>query len=78
MSVLAEAGPRLAGALLDQGWVDELVLFYAPLLLADNQALPAADGRSPAELTAALRFRLDSYELVGEDLMVVAYPCSPD
>src|SRR3569623_1866812 len=32
----AEAGPRLGGALLEQGWVDELVLYMAPKLLGDG------------------------------------------
>src|SRR3569623_634586 len=31
-----EAGPRLGGALLEQGWVDELVLYMAPKLLGDG------------------------------------------
>ena len=32
-SVLVEAGPRLCGALLDKGLVDELVLYQAPKLM---------------------------------------------
>ena len=31
-----EAGPRLGGALTEQGWVDELVLYMAPKLLGDG------------------------------------------
>lgn len=33
--LLVEAGPTLSGALLEQGLVDELVLYYAPILLGD-------------------------------------------
>src|SRR5690606_8672064 len=34
--VLVEAGPQLAGPLLAQGLVDELVLYYAPAFLGDD------------------------------------------
>jgi riboflavin biosynthesis pyrimidine reductase len=33
--VLVEAGPRLAGALLQQGLLDEIVLYQAPMFLGD-------------------------------------------
>lgn len=78
MGLLVEGGPTLAGALLDQGLVDKLVLFYAPKILGDEQALPAVRGRILEELSASLNFRLDTVEIVGPDLMVTAYLCSPD
>lgn len=44
--VLVEAGPRLTGALLEAGWVDELLLFMAPKLLGEG-ALGAVQWRQP-------------------------------
>lgn len=34
-----ESGPTLAGALMDGGWVDELLLYQAPVLLGDGAPL---------------------------------------
>ena len=34
--ILVESGPRLAGALLQQGLVDELVVYLAPALLGSR------------------------------------------
>jgi diaminohydroxyphosphoribosylaminopyrimidine deaminase / 5-amino-6-(5-phosphoribosylamino)uracil reductase len=34
--ILVESGPRLAGALLQQGLLDELIIYMAPTLMGDN------------------------------------------
>ena len=57
-SILLEGGPHLAGAFLDAGEVDELRLFYAPLLLGAGRPLGEregagliADGERPLAVT---------------------------
>ncbi len=68
--VLIEAGPMLAGAFLREQLVDELIIYYAPILLGH-------DGRALAylprleQLDAAPRFRVLANEMIGEDLKVV-------
>lgn len=39
-----EAGPTLSGALLEAGWVDEVLLYQAPVLLGDGQPMLRLDG----------------------------------
>lgn len=78
MSLVVEGGPTIAGGLLHRGLVDKLILFYAPKILGDEEALPAVRGRRIEELSASLNFRLERVEQIGPDLMVTAYPCSPD
>jgi diaminohydroxyphosphoribosylaminopyrimidine deaminase/5-amino-6-(5-phosphoribosylamino)uracil reductase len=73
-TVLCEGGGGLAGSLLRQGLMDELVVFYAPKVLADAKALPGFSGLSVPRMAQAAGFRFLAVERVGEDLMVVARP----
>ncbi len=64
--VLVEAGATLAGALIEQQCVDELLLYIAPLVLGD-----AARGLlklpEPASLEQARRFEVVETLAVGAD-----------
>jgi diaminohydroxyphosphoribosylaminopyrimidine deaminase/5-amino-6-(5-phosphoribosylamino)uracil reductase len=66
-----EAGPHLAGALLERGLVDELLLYLAPCLIGDTGrglfGLPALE--SLADKPA---LRIVDVRTVGPDLRVVA------
>lgn len=71
--VLVEAGPTLAGALLAEGLVDELIVYLAPHLLGDD-----ARGmfRLPGISAMADRVTLDVQQVraVGEDWRITAVP----
>jgi diaminohydroxyphosphoribosylaminopyrimidine deaminase / 5-amino-6-(5-phosphoribosylamino)uracil reductase len=74
--VLAESGPTLAGALLQAGVVDELVLYVAPSLLGDGaRALARLPGLERLDQRLLLRFT-DSRR-VGDDLRITAVPIRP-
>lgn len=71
--VLVEAGSTLSGALLEAGLVDELVLYYAPVLLGDRgRGMFHLDGivnmadRKPLEIK--------DVRAVGKDWRVIARP----
>ena len=70
-SLLLEGGPTLAGAFLDAGLIDKLLVFVAPVL---------AGGAGP-HLLPRLRSVLDlsrlSARLVGEDVLLEAYVHEP-
>ena len=56
-SVLLEGGPRLAGAFLDAGEIDELRLFIAPIVVGGRRArdpLEGAGAKRIAHTTRAL------------------------
>lgn len=65
-NVLVEAGEKLAGAFLDSGLVDEILLYLAPCFLG-------ADGRSMAKITplealsARIRTQIVDSRAMGED-----------
>ena len=69
--VLVESGPTLAGALLQAGCVDEVVVYLAPRLLGDAArglfTLPGLE-----QLAAAPRLQINDVRRVGEDLRLTA------
>ncbi len=74
--VFAECGPRLAGALLQAGVVDELVVYYAPSLLGhDGRPLAELPGLRSLHQRIALEFV--DFKKVGPDLRVTARPLFP-
>ncbi|MGH8298167.1 MAG: bifunctional diaminohydroxyphosphoribosylaminopyrimidine deaminase/5-amino-6-(5-phosphoribosylamino)uracil reductase RibD [Steroidobacteraceae bacterium] len=62
-----EAGPRLAGALLEQSLADELLLYVAPTLLGPK-GRPLAEIAEARELKDAPRLALIETRQIGEDL----------
>ncbi len=74
--LLCEGGGALAAALLEQGLVDECLLFYAPKLLADPHAkagFTSAQGRS---IDQALLGKLIDTQLIGDDVLIHFIPHS--
>jgi diaminohydroxyphosphoribosylaminopyrimidine deaminase / 5-amino-6-(5-phosphoribosylamino)uracil reductase len=69
--VTVETGGKLMGSLLRAGVVDELVLYYAPVILGDkSQALFALPEWT--RLAEALRPRIAEVRSVGQDIRVTA------
>ena len=71
--VLVEAGPRLSGALLSAGLVDEWILYLAPKLLGP-QAKPLAAFARLTKMSAAPRFELLDSTTVGPDVRLRLRP----
>ncbi|HEU4781338.1 MAG TPA: bifunctional diaminohydroxyphosphoribosylaminopyrimidine deaminase/5-amino-6-(5-phosphoribosylamino)uracil reductase RibD [Steroidobacteraceae bacterium] len=71
--VLVEAGPRLSGALLAHGLVDEWLLYVAPKLLGKD-AKPVATLARLTKLDAAPEFTLLESKVVGPDLRLRLQP----
>jgi diaminohydroxyphosphoribosylaminopyrimidine deaminase / 5-amino-6-(5-phosphoribosylamino)uracil reductase len=70
VSVLLEGGPTLAGAFVAAGLVDRVVAYLAPALL--GAGLPALGDAGIETLAAALQLRVDSVDLIGDDVRVTA------
>jgi diaminohydroxyphosphoribosylaminopyrimidine deaminase/5-amino-6-(5-phosphoribosylamino)uracil reductase len=70
--ILVESGPRLAGALLREGLLDELVVYMAPALLGDRARpllyLPLDDMADKVQL------HIDDVRKVGRDWRFTARP----
>ncbi|MBA0171759.1 dihydrofolate reductase family protein, partial [Pectobacterium versatile] len=72
-SVWVEAGASLAGALLNAGVVDELIVYLAPKLLGENARslclLPGLD-----QLSQAPEFDIADVRQIGPDLRLCLKP----
>lgn len=74
--ILVEAGQTLNGALLAQGLIDELILYYAPKLMGhDAQGMFAMPPLT--EMTQAISLQLLDVRQVGIDIRLRAKPMIP-
>jgi diaminohydroxyphosphoribosylaminopyrimidine deaminase/5-amino-6-(5-phosphoribosylamino)uracil reductase len=72
-SLLIEGGSHLAGAMLEQDLVDEVMYFYAPKLLADGKALPMLSGALPRKITNPIALCEPAMKKSGPDFVLNAY-----
>jgi len=70
---LLEGGSALLTSAFDAGIIDRVVLFYAPMLIGGDEALPLWGGEGTAELGAAPRLRRLQYREFGPDRVVEGY-----
>ena len=73
MTLLLEGGATLAGSFASGGWTDKYVFYLAPKLLGD-EGLSALAGWTAPTITSAKNLVIESAEMVGGDLKVIAYP----
>ena len=71
-SIMLEGGPKLVGAFLDAGEVDEARLFLAPVILGGRTARSAIEGEGVEQMADALRALSLHCEKVADDLLVSA------
>ena len=76
ITVLVEAGPTMLGALIDNGLVDRLDVFVAPVIIGGRNAFGAIAGDGIDSVVSALNCRISRIEQVGRDTLFVAYPKS--
>lgn len=67
-TVLMEAGPRVLGAMLEEGLIDDAVVHVAPAVMGDARARAVAEGRDVATLDGMRRFGLRRVKRVGDDV----------
>lgn len=72
--VLVEAGPRLAGAFVASGFVDEIVLYVAPTLLGETAQPAFALPQPLRSLSERTSFKYHDVRQVGSDLRLTLRP----
>ncbi len=70
---LMEGGSGLLTSAFDAGIIDRVVLFYAPMLIGGDEALPLWGGEGTAELGSAPRLRRLQYREFGADRVIEGY-----
>jgi diaminohydroxyphosphoribosylaminopyrimidine deaminase/5-amino-6-(5-phosphoribosylamino)uracil reductase len=71
-SMLLEGGPKLAGAFLDAGELDELRLFLAPVVLGGSNARDPLEGEGVERISEATRALALDVERIGGDVLITA------
>jgi diaminohydroxyphosphoribosylaminopyrimidine deaminase/5-amino-6-(5-phosphoribosylamino)uracil reductase len=71
-SLLLEGGPRLAGAFLDAGEVDEARVFVAPKLTGGKEARTAVEGEGAETIAEATEALSTAVEVIDDDVLITA------
>jgi diaminohydroxyphosphoribosylaminopyrimidine deaminase/5-amino-6-(5-phosphoribosylamino)uracil reductase len=71
-SILLEGGPRLAGAFLDAGEVDEIRLFVAPVVVGGSNARDPLEGEGVERIAEATRALVLDVERIADDVLISA------
>ena len=69
-NILVEGGAGLVGSLLKQGLADQLLIFIAPKLLGDPNALSAVTGFTRNNIQEATQLTLRHVERIEDDVML--------
>jgi diaminohydroxyphosphoribosylaminopyrimidine deaminase/5-amino-6-(5-phosphoribosylamino)uracil reductase len=72
-SVTVEGGGILLGSLFDQGLVDKVIAFIAPVIIGGAEAKTAVAGRGVDQVAESFRLERMKAERLGDDLMVSGY-----
>jgi len=72
-SVIVEGGGILLGSLFDQGLVDKVIAFIAPVIIGGAEAKTAVAGRGVDQVAESFRLERMKVEKLGDDLMVSGY-----
>lgn len=69
-NVLVEGGAGLIGSLINQNLVDQMLVFIAPKLVGDPNALGAVTGLAPDKIDDATALTLQSVERIDDDVLL--------
>jgi len=72
-SILVEGGGVLLGSMFDQGLVDKVVAFIAPIIIGGEEAKTAVGGTGVDKVAESFRLQKVGVERFGDDVMVIGY-----
>ncbi len=72
--ILVEGGSTINASFLQQGAINKYMIYIAPKILGGRLSLTPIAGQNPASMDEALDVEFASFEQVGQDLRIIAYP----
>lgn len=72
-SVLVEGGSSLNAHALEEGVVDKVMFFIAPIIIGGRESFPAIGGKTFKRLEDAYRIKDVSIKRLGEDILIEGY-----
>ncbi|MFA5059904.1 MAG: bifunctional diaminohydroxyphosphoribosylaminopyrimidine deaminase/5-amino-6-(5-phosphoribosylamino)uracil reductase RibD [Candidatus Omnitrophota bacterium] len=73
VNLLIEGGGRIIGSALRENLVDRMLVFIAPKILGDTQAISSACGLTARHVDDAIKLRDLSVKKIGQDILLEAY-----
>ena len=77
-SVIIEGGSNVLSSFIRRGLWQKMMVFIAPMIVGGEEAPSIFSDEGVAKLADAYRFRFDAVEVVGNDVMITAYPTSKE
>ena len=74
VSLLVEGGGTLLGSLFDDGLVDKVFAFIAPVVIGGVKAASPVEGRGVENMAQALNIEETNIRAIGSDWLIVGYP----
>lgn len=74
VSLLVEGGGTLLGSLFDDGMVDKVFAFIAPVVIGGSTAASPVEGHGVEYMAQALNIERASMRAIGPDWLIVGYP----
>jgi len=72
-SVLIEGGSSLNARALEDGIVDKVMFFIAPIIIGGRESVPAVGGKQYKKLEEAYRMANSTIRRIGEDFLIEGY-----
>jgi len=72
--ILVEGGSTINSSFLQQGAINKYVIYIAPKILGGRLSLTPIAGQNPSTMDEARDVEFASFEQVGQDLRIIAYP----
>lgn len=72
--ILVEGGSTINSSFLQQGAINKYVIYIAPKVLGGRLSLTPIAGHNPTSMDEAWDVEFASFEQVGQDLRIIAYP----
>jgi diaminohydroxyphosphoribosylaminopyrimidine deaminase / 5-amino-6-(5-phosphoribosylamino)uracil reductase len=76
-SLLIEGGASLNAHALEDGIVDKIMIFIAPIIIGGKESYPAVGGKTFKKLEEAYRVEDMKIRRIGQDLLLEGYICKP-
>ena len=72
-SVLIEGGSSLNSHALEDGVIDKIMFFIAPIIIGGRESFPAVGGKTYKRLEEAYRIKDLKIKRIGDDLLIEGY-----
>lgn len=74
VNLLVEGGGKTLGSLFDEGLIDKVHAFVAPVIIGGMDAASPVEGAGAELMAKASRLQRTSMEKIGEDWLITGYP----